>query len=294
MRDGIDPHPIASLAAETVWGDVRRPESLARAVEDVESVFHCAGLIQPRRIRDLFDVNTTGTANMLAVASSARVAKFVYVSTDAVRGSTRTRELVDESQPCQPESAYGKSKWAAEQLVNDAHHRHGLATVIVRPAMLYGPGHPERMTRLMRMIKNGRPPVFGDGGNWRSMAYLDNVVDGLLLAEGNPVAIGQTYWIADERPYTTLEILQTIGSILGVHVRPRRFPAVIAYGCQVADVALSRVGLYMMALHAVAESVKNVACGIDKAREELGYRPKVSLAEGMRAAIAWCRARGDL
>jgi nucleoside-diphosphate-sugar epimerase len=175
--------------------------------------------------------------------------------------------------------------------VREYHRVHGLATVIVRPPMLYGPGQPERQTRLMRIVRGGRPPVFGDGRNRRSIAYVDNVVAALLLAAEHPAAVGRTYWIADERPYTTLEILHAIADALDVKLRPLHLPLAIARACELADRALVRVGRYWMAAHVVGESPHDSACSIQRAQSELGYRPAVAVAEGMRRAVQWCRAQ---
>jgi nucleoside-diphosphate-sugar epimerase len=291
---GIDTGPLASLPVEIVPADIRNASAVDSAMAGIEAVFHCAGLIHPRAIRELYDVNVTGTENMLKAALAHRVGRFVYVSSNSAQGTNRGSALMEETQPCYPENAYGVSKFTAEGRVNGYHSAHGLPITIVRPPMLYGPGQPERMTRLMRMIKSGRPLVFGDGRNLRSMAYLDNLVEGMLLAEASSIAVGQTYWIADERPYTTLETLETIAAILGVQIRPRRLPEILAGSCELADKALSRLGIYSLEFHVVGESPKNIGCSIAKAKNELGYAPKVSLRQGMETAVEWCKAKGYL
>ncbi len=294
VQPGVDENQLAHQPVEIVHGDVRDRTAVERAVAGVATVFHCAGLIHPRAIRELFEVNVGGTRNVLAAARKHGCRRFIYVSSNSAQGTTSKQVLMDEAQPCRPENAYGRSKLLAEQSVNRYQAEFGLPAVIVRPSMLYGPGQPERMTLLMRMVKTGRPLVFGDGLNLRSMSYVGNVVDGLLLAETSPVAVGQTYWIADERPYTTVEILETIASALGVRARPLKLPEVLARICEQIDLGLSNLGLYSMNFHVVGESPKNIACSIAKAKNELGYQPRVSLPEGIRLAVEWCRSRGYL
>lgn len=143
------------------------------------------------------------------------------------------------------------------------------------------------------MIKTGRPPLFGDGENLRSMSYIDHVAQGLILAATVPQAAGQTYWIADERPYTTREIYGTVAKLLEVQkVAYMRIPGVACTLFEAADTLIQALGRYQIKVHVAGEMNKHIACSIEKAKRELGYRPVVTLEEGMRRSIAWCRERG--
>lgn len=294
VEPGMEPGTLNDLPVEIAHVDVRRPASLLKAMAGVDIVFHCAGVIHPKAVSDLYAVNTRGTENMLRAAVAEGVGKFVYVSSISAQGVIDDDQLMAEDQPCRPESDYGRSKYLAEQLVTECRKTHGFATIIVRPPIMYGPGQPARWTRLMRMVKRGTPLVFGDGHNLRSMVYIDNAISALLLAEGNPAATGQTYYIGDQRPYTTLEVLETIASVLRVRFRPIRIPVIAARACETAARVLSKMDLYSTELHAVGESYKTIACGISKAKKELGYEPEVSLQLGMQTTIEWCLRRGHL
>lgn len=199
-----------------------------------------------------------------------------------------------EDQPERPEKNYGKSKWRAEQAVKECQQKGMLQTIILRPCWFYGPGQPERMTKLMRMIRSGRPLIFGDGKNLRSMTYIDNLVQAAILAESKKEANGKVYWIADERPYQTIEIYQEIARQLGVELKPRYVPKFVSWCFEIADNIFQSVGLYNINFHVAGEMVKDIACDSSKAEQELGYKPKVSLAEGMKNAIAWAKKQGLL
>jgi nucleoside-diphosphate-sugar epimerase len=295
VETGMEPGTLYGLPVEIANGDVRNADSLLKAMVGVDIVFHCAGVIHPKAVSDLYAVNTRGTENMLRTAVAEGIGKFVYVSSISAQGvNINDDQLMAEDQPCRPESDYGRSKYLAEQLVIEYRETHGLATVIVRPPIMYGPGQPARWTRLMRMVRRETPLVFGDGHNLRSMVYIDNAISALLLAEGHPAATGRTYYIGDQRPYTTLEILETIASVLRVRFRPIRIPVIAAKACGTAARALGRVDVYSTELHVVGESYKTIACGISKAKEELGYEPKVSLRLGMQTTIEWCLRQGHL
>jgi nucleoside-diphosphate-sugar epimerase len=200
---------------------------------------------------------------------------------------------MEEADEPRPYMHYGLSKYKAELLVNGAFKRGEISTAIIRPCWFYGVRQPERQTVFFRMIKKGNPIIFGDGMNLRSMSYIDNVVDALILAEEKAVSSGQTYWVADSGPYATIEIYRAIARLLGVKdLRPRFLPSYASTLCRTTDTLLQGCGLYVKEIHVAGEMDRDIACSIDKARQELGYEPKVGLEEGMRRSIEWCAAAG--
>ena len=221
VERGRDPSPVTRLGAILVEGDLTKPNTLGNALERADLVFHIAGVIHPRwRTADFFKINTVGTGNLLAASAEAGVKRFCYVSSNSVGGLNLRRDrLMTEDDPPSPYMAYGRSKFRAEELARRYHQDGTLETVILRPCWYYGPGQPLRQTRLFKMIRTGRPIVFGDGENRRSLSYIDNVVHGLILAAKSGNASGQTYWLADERPYETIEIYRTVARLLAA--RPR-------------------------------------------------------------------------
>lgn len=145
------------------------------------------------------------------------------------------------------------------------------------------------------MIEKGNPIVFGDGLNFRSMSYVDNTSQAMLLAATRKEAAGQTYWIADSRPYTTLEIYSTVAELLEVkNFKPRFLPGFSSEVFLRADKILQAAGKYQTEIHVAGEMNKDIACSIEKARKELGYNPRVELREGMKRSIEWCRRVGLL
>ncbi len=149
------------------------------------------------------------------------------------------------------------------------------------------------------MIRQGRFPILGDGSQRRSMAYVDNLCQGLLLAAKLEAAAGETYWIADERPYPMNEIVDTVEDVLenefGIRCRRSRLhlPAIVGDLAQAADGALQALGLYEQRIHVLGEMNKTIACSIEKAKVELGYAPRFSLREGMVASVRWCLENGQ-
>jgi nucleoside-diphosphate-sugar epimerase len=204
----------------------------------------------------------------------------------------------DETSPYQPYMAYGLSKRRMESFVDEAQASGKIETVVIRPPWFYGPHQPPRQSTFFKMIAAGRFPVLGDGRQQRSMAYIDNICQGLLLAAGTPGASGEKYWIADERSYSILEIVETVKSVLeeagiACKSRPLRLPRAVGDAAGMVDAALQKVGIYNQKVHVLGEMGHTIACSIDKAKRELGYAPRVALRDGMRASVRWCLENGQ-
>ena len=301
---GDDPGELDTIASSVsvVRGDVTNPESLAPLFADARgaTVFHCAGVIHPARgTKEFFSVNVEGTRNVVNAAVKAGVRRLVHVSSNSPLGTNPSAEHVfDESAPYRPYMTYGKTKMLAEELVNEAGAKGQLEISIIRPPWFYGPWQPPRQTVFFTMIRNGKGPLVGDGKNRRSMAYVDNICQGALLCEKSERAKGQTYWIADRRPYPMLEILDTVADVLqkdfGLACRGGylRLPSFAADVARLVDATLQSVGLYHQKIHVLSEMNQTIACSIARAEAELGYDPKVDLREGMRRSIQWLIERG--
>lgn len=290
----LDASGLEKLGAKIVRGDLTKRETLKK--EDfigADVVYHCAGIIHPKKIKELYELNFNGTKNVLDVSIEAGVKRFVFVSSNSPLGINKNRNiLMKEDDPYDPYMNYGKSKMLAEKYVNKKFSEGKIETVIIRPCWFYGPNQPLRQTTFFNMIKKGNPILFGDGKNLRSMSYVDNTVQGLILAGTKKNAAGQTYWITDERPYSTIEIYQTVADILGVKLKPRYVPKFFSSIFEIIDRILQAMGLYIQEVHVAGEMDKDIACSIEKAKRELGYKPKVQLKEGMKNSIEWCRKQG--
>lgn len=295
------PHTPPGRRTETVAGDLISGDGLEFLFTGAKAttVFHCAGVVHPAfRAREFYDLNVEGTRNLLNAARRAGARRFIYVSSDSAMGlNPRHDHLFEETGRCRPYMGYGKSKKLAEDLVNEAGASGWFETVIIRPCWFYGPNQPPRQTLFFNMIRSGKAPVVGGGLNRRSMSYIDNVCQGLMLCEQVAGANGHTYWIADQRPYTMLEIIATVERLLEsefqipVAHRRLRLPGAVSELALGTDALMQALGLYNQKVHVLSQMNKSIACSIEKARLELGYDPKIELEEGMRRSIAWLLGR---
>ena len=286
---------------QRVEGDVRSPESLSPFFQDAQGgiLFHLAGVIHPRRSADFEAVNTAGTRHVLEAARRAGVRRAVVMSSNSPLGTNpHPDHLFDETSPHRPYMGYGRSKMLMEQEVARVRDKGALETVVIRAPWFYGPFQPPRQTRFFHMIRDGKAPIVGGGENRRSMAYMDNLVQGLLLGAVRAEAVGGTFWIADERPYTMNEIVDTVERLLehefGVPCRHKRMrlPGIFSDVAGVADRLIQAAGFYQQEIHVLSEMNKTIACSVDKARRVLGYAPEVALEEGMRRSLAWLVGQG--
>jgi nucleoside-diphosphate-sugar epimerase len=290
-----------SPRVETVPGDVCDPGSLRDFFRDAEgaTVFHLCGIIHPRRIQDLYAINVDGTRNVLAGAMAAGARRAIAISSNSPAGCNPSPDHVfDERAPYNPYMHYGRSKKQMEDVVGEAFASGRIETVILRPCWFYGPDQPPRQTRFFTMIKEGKAPIVGGGESRRSMSYVDNTCQALLLAEQSPAARGQTYWVADRRPYTMNEIVDTVERLLEqefkmpVAHKRMRLPGIASEVALVVDKVMQGVGLYRQEIHVLSEMNKTIACSVERAVRELGYDPKIELEEGMRRSIRWCLDNG--
>ena len=277
-----------------IEGDLTNKNDLTQFLSssDKSFVFHTAGVIHPKRISEFFCVNRDGTKNLLEVASEASVSRVVVVSSNSPCGCNPDDEhLFDETSPYNPYMNYGKSKMEMEQLANDLYKDGLVDLTIIRAPWFYGPFQPARQKLFFEMIRTGKAPIVGGGENRRSMAYTENIVQGMVLAATKEIASGKTYWIADERPYTMNEIVNTIESLLVNEFGQEcsygrmKLPGFISTFSEKMDTAFQWLGLYHQKIHVLSEMNKHIACKIDLAKKELGYLSEYSLKNGMRESL---------
>lgn len=288
-------------AVEVIDGDVTDPASLAALFEGTNGtvdVIHTAGIIHPNSSMEEFDaVNHVGTRNVMDAALAAGVRRVVHVSSNSPFGTNGARnDVFRNDEPYHPYLGYGRSKQDAELAVLDA-VEDGLNAVMVRPPWFYGPHQPARQTTFFTMVKKGRFPILGDGGQMRSMTYTGNLVQGIVRAELTPTDAGRGWWIADAVPYSVSEIVETVGRALtaeGFEVKPNKFrlPSLAGTVAEKIDTFVQGRGRYNQQFHVLGEMNKTIAVDISAAREQLGYDPKVDLYDGMRRSIRWCLDQG--
>jgi UDP-N-acetylglucosamine/UDP-N-acetyl-alpha-D-glucosaminouronate 4-epimerase len=273
-----DQRNIALLGGgvEFIRGDLRDAETCRRVCSGVELVFHLAALPSvPRSMADPWashDHNVNATVQLLLAARDAGVRRLVYSSSSSVYGDTPVLPKVETLEPL-PRSPYAAAKLAGEQYVL-AWARAGMVEgVALRYFNVFGPrqspgsAYAAVIPIFLAAAQRGSPaPINGDGGHTRDFTYIDNVVNANLLAAGAPAGVASGWPInvgAAERT-SLLQLLEIVREVSGRPVPAEHRPA--------------REG-----------DVRDSLAGLDRARDLLGYRPEISLREGMRRTWEWFR-----
>ncbi len=252
---------------ELIEGSVDDPALVEKAMGGVDYVLHQAALPSVQRSVEnpvaSHASNMTGTLVLLEAARRLGIRRFVYASSSSVYGDSPQLPKV-ETMPTAPLSPYAIGKLGGELYCRVYHRLHGLETVSLRYFNVFGPGQsPDSLyaaviPRFIEAMQRGEPPViYGDGRQSRDFTYIDNVIQANLAAcTAGREALGEAFNIALGSRVTLLELLEKMASLRGTEVRPRFEPA--------------RPG-----------DVRDSLADIRKARSLLGYRPEISLDEGL-------------
>jgi nucleoside-diphosphate-sugar epimerase len=300
---GEETRDLLACNAEIVTGDLRDADARKALLADSAGaiVLHLAGVIHPQRVAEFDAINHRAAKALAEDSRRAGVRRFVAMSSNSPIGvNARPDDRFDETSPYHPYMGYGRSKMLMELALRDMIGRPDAPEItIVRAPWFYGPGQPPRQTLFFTMIRDGKFPLVGDGNNRRSMAYIDDLARGTLLATASKAGANEIFWIADENPYAMRDIIATVRDVLRddfgrkVMDRTPQFPAIVGTIAETADRLLQGFGVYQQKIHVLSEMNKTIACDIGKARRVLGYSPKVGLREGMRRSIAWCIETGQ-
>ena len=287
-----------ALSPPPVWieGDLADAAALARLVEGTDAVLHVAAVYRTAGHPDSYyrEVNVEGTRRLLEAAARSGVSRFVHTSTVGVHGDVE-HPPADETAPFAPGDVYQATKADAETLALDFHRRRGLPVSVVRPGAIYGPGET-RLLKLFRAIARRRYALVGSGRAYYHPVYVDDLVDGYLLALARPEAVGEAFIVAGPRYVTQQELAETIARATGGAVLPFHVPAApLRWAAALCEAVCVPLGLEPP-LHRrrVDFWTKSRAFSIEKARRRLGYQPKVDLEAGVARTVAWYRQAGWL
>lgn len=277
---------IRAHDAEPVAGDLEDLGAMRSGAEGSDWAFHAAAMLGDWGTREEFERgNVNGTRNALEACAQAGVRRFVHVGTEAALLAGEPLVDVDETAPLRPDSPalYSSTKARAEQLVRDA-NRDGFETVVVRPRFVWGRGDTTLLPSLVGMVRSGRFAWIGEGRHRTSTTHVDNTVEGLMLGatRGAP---GEVYFVTDGEPVVFREFVGELLSTQGVDPPTRNIPSAIARALAVGGEttwhALPLPGRPPLTRFAYWVSAQECTIKIDKAREQLGYEPVRTRAEGL-------------
>jgi 2-alkyl-3-oxoalkanoate reductase len=295
---GEDADELAAGGIAVYRGDICRPETLVTPMRGVDSVLHLAAMMDVwRPFEDYHAVNVTGTENVCRAALAAGVRRLVHMSSSSVYGMALGRPA-DERFDLRPfRDPYPQTKAAGDQAVQRMIRADRLPAVIVRPDQIFGPGDHLHFGRMADRLRAGKGVIVGTGDNALPLVYVDDVVQGLLLALDDDDAVGEAYNITNDRPLTQAQLLRAIARAVGagpprLHLPYRALYAAGYLAERVAALAPSSRRPPVTRLGVAFAGTDN-RYAIDKARRELGYAPRVDLDEGVGITARWYMAAGN-
>jgi nucleoside-diphosphate-sugar epimerase len=277
---------VRERGAEPVSGDLVDRVALRSGAEGSELAFHCAAKVEDWGDPVNFErLNVQGTRSVIDACREAGVRRLVHVGTEAALTAGEALVNVNEDAPLRPDSkaAYPATKAMAEQAVRDA-NSDGFATVVVRPRLVWGAGDTTILPALVEAVKKKRFSWIGGGGHRTSTTHVDNVIEGLMLGaeRGRP---GGVYFVTDGEPVVFREFVTEWLGTQGVAPPERNTPAPVGRAAAAASEGiwrlLRRPGSPPVTRLAYWLSAQECTIDISRARQELGYQPVRSRAEGM-------------
>jgi nucleoside-diphosphate-sugar epimerase len=287
---GVD--RVAAPGRDVYAGDTTSPEGWATHLTGCDAVIHTAAVVSNAvDLDEQWRVNVLGTQRVFAAARDAGVGRVVLLSSVRAFSDLGFPDGVTEEHPVRPDgNPYVDTKIASEHVALRAHAAGEIDAVIIRPGDVYGPGSVPWILKPLDAIRSRQFLLPAMGRGIHSPVYIDDLVDGVVLALWAPAAAGQIFTLAGPRGVSTSEYFGHLFRMLG-----RRGPiglptgpaVLLAHAVDVTNRARGqRSDINAISMRYLA---RTGTYSIDRARSVLGYAPSVDLDEGMRRTEAWLR-----
>ncbi len=283
---------------DIIRGDVCDRNFLINAFSGFDEVHHIAALTGISVVRTpYYKINVEGTKNVIAACLKNSIKKLIYTSSPSVVFNGKSEMLLSETAPY-PErflSAYSETKAEAEKIVLAANAPGQLLTLSLRPHLIWGPEDTNLIPRLLERAEKGKLFVVGDGKNEADLTYVENAALAQLnasqaLKEGSPVC-GRAYFITNDEPVSLWGFINRILEGTGITRVEKHIPYKAAY---MLGTVLEKVHLMLninkepvMTRFLSSQLATTHTYSIARAKAELGYKPRVSMEEGLKRLFAY-------
>jgi nucleoside-diphosphate-sugar epimerase len=298
-RETSDTSLLDRLDVEIAPGDLTNARSLSRATKGCRYVLHCGALVSDWASTDEIEkINVEGTRNLLQASLDASVERFIHFSTTDVYGYPGGREVGEDYSPNGFRNWYSQTKRGAEDEVRRAQQASALDTVILRPATVYGPGSKEVVGAMAKAIRGGNMLLVDRGRAIAGLVYVDNLVDAALLALRHDAAPGQAFNASDGLDVTWKQFTDGLAEGLGCSTVKWSLPYWAAngigfsleHGYRVLHRTTRLTTQPLLSRQAVHVLGLNQDFSNRKARELLGWEPRVGYADGLEATVDWLKS----
>jgi nucleoside-diphosphate-sugar epimerase len=291
VRPNGNTSALNGLAVNLVQADLSENSIPQEAFKGVDVVYHIAAAFRKEGLprQHFHDVNVRGTKLILEKALKSNVQRFVHCSTIGVLGNIKNPPATEKT-PYNPGDIYQRTKMEGEKLALDFFKKHKFPGVVVRPGSIYGPGDM-RFVKLFKSIHRGVFFIIGSGKTSFHMVYIEDLIDGFILASEKEEALGEIFILAGNEPVKIKDLVSCVAEVLDRPVPKRHIPvSPVMLAAKIIQAACKPFGieppLYPRRLDFF---IKNREFDISKARKVLGYQPKVNLKKGLQLTADWYR-----
>jgi nucleoside-diphosphate-sugar epimerase len=295
-RTGSDIGLLERIGADIIRGDLTDPPAIQRAVDGVDVVVHCAAKVgDSGPVEEYRTINVEALRSLLDACRGKPLNRFIQMSSLGVY-EARHHQGTSESEPL-PAShldGYTQTKVEADQLAQEFQKQHGVPVVILRPGFVYGPRDRAVLPNLIKRMTTGKVHYLGGERRALNTIYIGNLVEAVFLAAEKPEAIGQIYNLTDGEFVSKRRFFEAVADGMGLPRSKQILPRwLAAFVVRLLERQMRR---------AIAKGKKplltpaqfkflllNLDFSIEKAKRELGYRPRFTFEEGMRETLAWYR-----
>ena len=274
LPPGVAPCSVGSLGPGTDW---------RKALSGIDVIVHLAARVHIMKetaedsLMEFRQVNTHATERLARMAAQTGVRRLVFLSTIKVNGESTGNQAFTETDAPNPQDNYALSKWEAEQALKRVAAETGLDLVVLRSPMVYGPVVKGNFLRLLQAVQRGMPLPFASIRNRRSIVFLGNLVEAIIICMTHTQAKGKTYLVSDDEQISTAELISRIARALGRPARLWPFPA-----------ELLRIAAMLAGKSTEADRLLNsLLVDSSKIRSELGWKPSASLDQGLAETARW-------
>ncbi len=261
------------LSKDTDWQD---------CLKDIDVVIHLAGRahvmkdVSENPYQAYADINIHATKHLAKQAALSGVKRFIFLSSVKVNGE-RTKDVAfSETDSPQPEDDYGKTKYEAEKALNQVSKDTEMEVVIIRPPLVYGEGVKANFKSLIKLAQLNIPLPFGGIYNKRSLVYIENLIDFILLCSHHPNAANQTFLISDDEDVSTSQLIKHIKDASGKHHLLLPIPQ-----------GLLRFMFKLMGKSTLSDRLcTNLQVDISKAKTLLNWKPAYTVKEGIERTVS--------
>ncbi|MBN1845136.1 MAG: NAD-dependent epimerase/dehydratase family protein [Sedimentisphaerales bacterium] len=297
VRSTSDTSFLDTLGVEKVTGDLTDPASCAALCRDAQVVYHAAARVGDWGPWEEFRLHTIeATTNLAQAAQQAGVRRFLHVSSISAYGHPNGSNLVlDETAPLGVNvhrwSYYTLAKVAAERRLWRMWEQDQFPLTVIRPSWIYGIRDRTTIERFHRIMTSGKIKIIGSGDNRLNVVNASNAADACLLAAGNPVALGQAYNCSNDGAITQKEYLALWAEAFGCEPPTKKVPfwlaSSVAFDCEVIWRLLRIKSPPFVTRYTIWLMGRLVYFPADKAREQLGWQPRISYAAGIAQTARW-------